>query len=315
MPRDIDRSRILPGICSIESENLCAQPGERLIQVITDVEAMQTLADERHREGLSIGLVPTMGALHEGHLSLVDLARKRADFVVVSIFVNPTQFAPEEDFKKYPRMVEEDIRLLEQRGAHAVFTPDDAMMYPAGYSTYISVEGLTEVLCGRLRPNHFRGVTTIVAKLFHCVRPDFAVFGQKDAQQLAVIRRMVRDLNMSVDIVAGPIVREPDGLATSSRNRYLSQEERSQAAVLFRSLEEARKLGEKGVTSASLIIEKVCEVIGNAPLARIDYVEVVDTEFLQPVDDIAEGALLAIAVWFGETRLIDNISITPARRV
>ncbi len=276
---------------------------------------MQTLADERHREGLSIGLVPTMGALHEGHLSLVDLVIKRADFVVVSIFVNPKQFGPEEDLKKYPRMVEDDIRLLDQRGVHAVFTPDDTMMYPTGYSTYVSVEGLTDVMCGRSRPNHFRGVTTIVAKLFHCVRPEFAVFGQKDAQQLAVIRRMARDLNMSVEIIAGPIVRESDGLATSSRNRYLTREERSQAAVLFRSLEEARKLAEKGVTRASLIIEKVWEVIGKEPLARLDYVEAVDTEFLQPVDDIAEGALLAIAAWFGKTRLIDNIILPPTRRI
>ena len=207
-----------------------------MIEILTDIEDMRRLSVAKRAECVKVALVPTMGALHEGHLSLVKIAVKKADYVIVSIFVNPIQFDPSEDYKKYPRELEEDARKLDSLGAHVIFAPDNTAMYPPEHSTYVSVEGLTEGLCGRSRPVHFRGVTTVVTKLLNIVMPHLAVFGQKDVQQLAVIRKLVKDLNMDVEIVQAPIVREPDGLAMSSRNSYLSKEEREQASVIYKAL-------------------------------------------------------------------------------
>jgi len=278
-----------------------------VIPVITDIEEMRLWSKSKRLEGSSLGLVPTMGFLHKGHLSLVKRALKKADYLVVSIFVNPTQFGPGEDFNRYPRDIEEDAKKLEFLGAHVIFAPDLAAMYPEGYSTYVAVERVTEGLCGGSRPGHFRGVTTVVSKLFNIVMPDVAVFGQKDAQQLAVIRRMVRNLNMAVEIDAGPIIREDDGLAMSSRNMYLTPEERKQSAVLYRSLCAAEELVKSGITNPRDIIKKVREIIEEVTLAKIEYVEIVDIDDIKPVDNVTGGALLAVAVWFGTTRLIDNV--------
>jgi len=262
--------------------------------------------------GETVCLVPTMGALHEGHLSLVRLALENADRTVVSIFVNPTQFGPAEDFEDYPRTLDDDCRKLDALGAHAVFAPGTSAMYPASYATFVTVERLTAGLCGRSRPIHFRGVATVVAKLFNIVEPDSAVFGRKDAQQLAVIRRMVRDLDMDVDIIAGPIVREPDGLAMSSRNVYLTPEERAQAPVIHRALRDAGDLVRSGATDVGRITALVRDRIAEAPLAKPEYIEIVDPEEMTPVGRITDVSLLAVAVHFGATRLIDNILLTPS---
>ena len=278
-----------------------------MVKVISDINEIRQLCEDKRNEGKKIGLVPTMGALHEGHLSLIRRALAKTDYVVVSIYVNPVQFGPDEDFNTYPRNLEDDIKLVESLGAHVIFSPDNSIMYPEGYSTNVTVEGLIEGLCGRSRPVHFRAVTTIVTKLFNIIKPHVAVFGQKDAQQLSVIRRMVRDLDMDIEIDAAQIIREHDGLALSSRNKYLNKEEREQATVLYRSLEAAKKLVSTGETNSDQIINKVREVINKAPLAKIEYIEVVDNNDITPVDDVSGGALLAIAVWFGKTRLIDNI--------
>ncbi len=280
-----------------------------MVEIISDILKMSRLCRKKRADGKIIGLVPTMGALHMGHLSLIKRALTKADFVVVSIYVNPAQFGPEEDFEEYPRDLEGDIRKVTSQGAHAIFIPYGGTMYPEGYSTYVNVEELTDGLCGRSRPHHFRGVTTIVAKLFNIVKPHVAVFGKKDALQLAVIRKMVRDLNIDIEIDAVPIVRESDGLAMSSRNKLLSREERAQATVLYRSLMEAKKLILKGATNSVLIKSKVNELIEKSTLAEIDYIEIVDLIDMTPVETISEGALIAIAVRFGAIRLIDNIII------
>ncbi len=280
-----------------------------MVEVVSDITEMSRLCREKRNNGKIIGLVPTMGALHEGHLSLIRHALEKADYVVVSIYVNPTQFGPEEDLKLYPRDIEGDIHKVDAQGAHAIFAPESEAMYPPGYSTFVTVEGLTEGLCGRSRPHHFKGVTTIVIKLFSIINPHIAVFGQKDAQQLAVIRKMVRDLNMDIEIDAVPTVRESDGLAMSSRNYYLNSEEREQAPVLYKSLMEAKKLVSTGVINAAQIKRKVSEVIEGAALAKIDYIEIVDIHDMTPVDTVSERALLAIAVRFGATRIIDNTII------
>ncbi len=233
-----------------------------------------------------------------------------ADIVVVSVYVNPAQFAPNEDFEQYPRDLDAEVHKMKARGAHVVFAPDDSLMYPAGYATYVSVGGLTDGLCGRSRPTHFRGVTTIVSKLFNIVAPDVAVFGQKDAQQVAVIRRMTEDLNFNVSIISAPIVRESDGLAMSSRNAYLSREQRLQAPVLYQSLKDAECQVSDGVTDAGILRKNIINKIGSAPLGEIEYVEIVDLSTLKPVQTVLNGALIALAVRFGETRLIDNTIIT-----
>jgi pantoate--beta-alanine ligase len=262
-----------------------------------------------------LGLVPTMGALHEGHLSLVRAARAQCGAVAVSIFVNPTQFGPTEDLSKYPRQFEQDCRLLENEGVDILFAPAVEEIYPKGAVTWVSVEGLSEKLDGRSRPGHFRGVTTIVAKLFHIIEPETAFFGQKDAAQLAVIRRMVRDLNFAVEIVACPIVREPDGLAMSSRNAYLNHEERSRALVLRRSLQEAQQRFEGGERVAAKLISAAKEAFAREPQVRLDYFEVVDPGTLDPVERISETTLVAVAAYVGSTRLIDNLVLNPQARI
>jgi pantoate--beta-alanine ligase len=252
-----------------------------------------------------------MGALHEGHLSLVRAAKVQCDAVAVSIFVNPTQFGPAEDLSKYPRQFERDCRLLEKEGVEILFAPAVEEIYPGGAVTWVVVEGLSEKLDGRSRPGHFRGVTTIVLKLFHIIEPDDAFFGQKDAAQLAVIRRMVRDLNFPVEIVACPIVREPDGLALSSRNAYLNREERSRALVLQRALQKARQQFDAGERIAAKLISAAKEVIAGEPKVALDYFEIVDPDTLDPVERISQKTLIAAAAYIGTTRLIDNLVLEP----
>jgi len=276
------------------------------MRIETTVKGMQQLALREKRSGRKIGLVPTMGFLHAGHMSLVALARTRADLVVLSIFVNPTQFLPGEDLASYPRDIERDKDLCIEAGVDHLFYPDDSEMYAADYSVFVEEMALSKVLCGASRPGHFRGVTSVVAKLFNIVMPDIAVFGQKDAQQCRVIQRMVRDLNMPVEIVLGPIIREPDGLAMSSRNKYLSRNERPRALCLRRSLDAAEAMVKEGARSVADIKAGVLAVIAAVPEARIDYVEFVDNETLVPVSRIQRPVLLALAVRIGGTRLIDN---------
>jgi pantoate--beta-alanine ligase len=256
------------------------------------------------------GFVPTMGYLHEGHLSLIRRARAENDRVAVSIFVNPTQFGPHEDYARYPRDLERDLRLLEPLGVDLVFVPSVEEMYPPGFQTWVIVEEVSRPLEGASRPGHFRGVATVVAKLFHILQPDRAYFGQKDAQQTVVIRRMVQDLNIPVEIVICPTVREPDGLAMSSRNTYLNPEERRSATVLFRALQIAKARYEAGERDAERLREAMREVIRAEPLARIDYVSVADPETLRELEQVEGPALLSLAVYIGTTRLIDNIMLT-----
>ena len=256
-----------------------------------------------------LGFVPTMGALHAGHISLVRAARAANDLVAASIFVNPTQFGPTEDLAKYPRSFERDCELLENENVDLVFAPSVEEMYPAGAVTWVNVEKLSEKLDGGSRPGHFRGVTTVVAKLFHVVEPSSAFFGQKDAAQVAIIRRMVKDLDMPVEIVVCPIVREPDGLALSSRNAYLTLEQRREALVLHRSLDRVKKLAEQGEKSSSVLIKAGQEEISAETGVRLDYFALVDPDNLEPVDDVSGGGLVAVAAYVGSTRLIDNILI------
>ena len=258
-----------------------------------------------------LGLVPTMGALHAGHLSLVRAAKVRCEIVAVSIFVNPTQFGPTEDLAKYPRSFEADCAALEKESVDVVFAPSVEEMYSKGEATWVTVEGLSERLDGRSRPGHFRGVTTVVAKLFHIIEPDVAFFGQKDAAQLAVIRRMVRDLNFPVEIVGCPIVREADGLAMSSRNVYLSADERQRALALNRCLNAVEAAFRAGETSISRLREAAHEMIAREAGVRLDYLEIVDPDSLEPVDRIAQATLVAVAAYVGATRLIDNIVLKP----
>lgn len=250
-----------------------------------------------------------MGALHEGHLSLVRAARNACEVVAVSIFVNPTQFGPQEDLAKYPRSFEQDCALLEKEGAELLFAPSAEEMYPRGAVTWVAVEGLSDKLDGRSRPGHFRGVATVVAKLFHTVEPDAAFFGQKDAAQVAVIRRMVRDLNFAVNIVACPIVREADGLAMSSRNAYLDSEQRKRALALHRALMRVKKLWEDGERDAATLVAAGRDEIEREKSLRMDYFEIVDADSLDPVKDVRGGTLVAVAAWVGATRLIDNIRL------
>lgn len=274
---------------------ICSQP-----------EKVQTQVREWKKQGLTIGLVPTMGYLHEGHASLIKRAAAECDRVIVSVFVNPTQFGPTEDLQAYPRDFERDKKLIAACGGSLVFAPTPADMYAPGACTWVTVEGLTRELCGRSRPIHFRGVATVVMKLMNIAQPDRAYFGQKDAQQLAVIRRMVRDLNMPLQVVGCPIVREADGLAKSSRNTYLSDEERRAARILSKSLAAGRALLEKGETATASVIAEITRTIETEPLARIDYVQAVDADTIEPVETVKGCVLFAIAVYIGKTRLIDN---------
>lgn len=260
--------------------------------------------------GGRLGLVPTMGALHEGHLSLVRAAKAQCEAVVVSLFVNPTQFGPNEDLAKYPRTLERDCDLLDKAGVDLLFAPSVAEMYPQGASTFVNVEGLSEKLDGKSRPGHFRGVTTIVSKLFHIVEPDCAFFGQKDAAQVAVIRRMVRDLDLPVEIVVCPIIREPDGLALSSRNVYLDAAQRKSALVLSRSLRAVQDQFQRGERRAAELLATARRVIAEEPSVRIDYSEIVDPHTLDPLEEVRGPALVAVAAFAGTTRLIDNVVLT-----
>ncbi|MCI0458451.1 MAG: pantoate--beta-alanine ligase [Gemmataceae bacterium] len=275
----------------------------------TPEEIRRAVAEARAR-GLSVGLVPTMGALHDGHLSLIRAARAETGFVVVSIFVNPTQFGPREDLSRYPRPLEEDLRLCSEEGVDLAFVPEPAVMYPPGFRTYVEVHGFQDVLCGASRPGHFRGVATVVLKLFNLIGPDTVYFGLKDAQQVRVIEQMVADLNVPVTVRRCPILREPDGLALSSRNRYLSSEERQQATVLSRSLEEVRRRAERGERESAVLIGLIRERVEATPGARLDYVAVVDFETLEPLERLRGTVLVALAVHLGTTRLIDNVVLT-----
>ena len=273
---------------------------------------MQRWADQQRGHGRRIGFVPTMGYLHRGHLSLVEIARSRADSVVVSIFVNPLQFGANEDFQRYPRDLEGDRCKLESVAVDALFLPRSDEFYPPGFQTQVEVERVTRGLCGVSRPTHFRGVTTVVAKLFLAVKPHVAVFGLKDFQQLVTIRRMVRDLNFDVEIVPAPIVREPDGLAMSSRNAYLSPEERHAARGIFEALTRAHAAFAAGERAAQRLRDVAADHLSAAPLTRIDYVEVVDAETLEPVQTVERPAVVAVAAFVGSTRLIDNCLLDPA---
>jgi len=282
------------------------------MEIIRTIKEITKKCSEVKREGKKIGIVPTMGYLHQGHISLIKKAKEMSDFVVTTLFVNPTQFAPNEDFEKYPRDEKRDTKICEESGSNVLFIPDVKEMYPSGkYKTFVAVENLSEKLCGKSRPGHFRGVTTICLKLFNLTRADIGVFGWKDAQQLLILKRMVEDLNVPIELVGMPTVRENDGLAVSSRNVYLNQEQRNQATILFKALTSAAETLEKfPQTPSSEIVSGIKKMIESAPLARIDYVKMVDQENLEPIQKmIPQKTLIALAVFLGSTRLIDNIHI------
>jgi len=277
------------------------------MEVISKVAELQERIKDWKLKGLTVGFVPTMAYLHEGHLSLVREAKKRNDRAAVSIFVNPKQFGPAEDYNVYPRDFNRDAALLEKEGVDLIFYPAVEEMYPAGYKTYVEVEDLENRLCGRSRPGHFRGVCTVVLKLFNLIQPDEAYFGWKDAQQVIILKKMVEDLNLPVKIRSMPLIREKDGLALSSRNIYLNQQERQASVVLYRSLELAEEIIKNGERQAARIRQQMVNLISAEPLARIDYVEIVDPQTLEPLVTIDGDALVAVAVYFGRTRLIDNL--------
>ena len=275
--------------------------------IVRSVRALRARVEAERATGTRVALVPTMGALHEGHLSLVRLAREHAAWVIVSVFVNPTQFGPGEDFERYPRELDADVAALAGAGADCVFAPEVGEMYPAGDATRVRVERLTRGLCGRARPGHFEGVTTVVARLLNAARPHVAVFGQKDFQQLVAIRRMVRDLLFDVEVIGAPTVREPDGLAMSSRNAYLGVEARKQAPALYAALLDALKRVRAGNTCAADLVATARRRVSKEPLAEIDYIELRDAETLEPVERVERPAVLALAVRFEGARLIDNL--------
>lgn len=281
------------------------------MRTIRSLAEMTAASREARAAGRTVGLVPTMGFLHEGHLSLVRDCRRKADVTVVSIFVNPLQFGPREDFRDYPRDIARDSALLEREGVDVLFCPEAGEMYPPGYRTFVEVTGLEDKLCGRSRPGHFRGVATVVLKLFDIVQPDAAFFGQKDAQQALIIRRLAADLDLSLSVEVRPIVREPDGLAMSSRNTYLGPEERRAALVLWKGLQATRESFDRGERKAEALLEALREPVVGEPLARLDYAELVDPETLEPVARVERETLAALAVYVGRTRLIDNIILKP----
>jgi pantoate--beta-alanine ligase len=277
------------------------------MRTVPSAVEMTALSKEARRAGKRIGFVPTMGALHQGHLSLVRMARAQSDVVVVSIFVNPAQFGPTEDFAKYPRSPETDSAMLAAEGSDYLFNPSTEEMYPKDADTWVALEGLSQKLDGRSRPGHFRGVTTVVSKLFNIVQPDLAFFGQKDAAQVAIVTKMVRDLNFDVRIVVCPIVREPDGLAMSSRNAYLNATQRKQATVLSRSLMRVQTLADQGERDSAKLIAAAKQIMAEEPSVKLDYFEIVSTTTLDPVSGVSNGALVAVAAFVGTTRLIDNL--------
>lgn len=278
------------------------------MRVVKSIKEVRDTVKEWKAQGLSVGFVPTMGYLHEGHESLIKKAVKDNDRVVVSIFVNPMQFGPTEDLDKYPRDLERDSKLCENAGANLIFHPEKEEMYFEDFSSYVDINELSDELCGKSRPIHFRGVCTVVTKLFNIVNPDRAYFGEKDAQQLAIIRRFVRDLNIDIEIIGCPIIREEDGLAKSSRNTYLSKEERQAALILSQSLNLAKDAINSGERNSSVVIDIISNNIKKEPLAKIDYIEVVDSLSMKPVKTIEKSVLVAIAVYIGKTRLIDNFT-------
>jgi len=284
------------------------------MEVAETIKSVRRLVKAARSKGNKIGLVPTMGALHIGHICLIEKAVKGSDFVVVSIFVNPTQFGPGEDFEKYPRSFESDLEICRKAGVDVVFAPSPQEMYKKENLTWVNVEKLTEPLCGRSRPRHFRGVTTVCAKLFNIVEPDVAYFGQKDAQQAIVIKRMVADLNMPLEIVVCPTVREPDGLAVSSRNKYLSEQQRKDATYIYKSLKKCESLVEAGTTDSKTIIGEMKQILNQVSSIEIEYISIVDAESLQELERIAGKALAAVAVKIGSARLIDNIIVDAGRQ-
>ena len=281
------------------------------MRIITTIDEMREFSREAKRSGKTIGFVPTMGYLHEGHLSLIRQARKECDAVVVSVFVNPAQFAPGEDLEKYPRDMARDKRLAEQAGTDIIFAPSAEEMYPGDDPVYVDVPGdITDIMCARSRPGHFRGVATVVAKLFNIVCPDRSYFGRKDAQQALVIKRMVKDLNVPTDVRVMPIVREPDGLAMSSRNSYLSAEERKKALRLSASLKKAEEMVSSGERSAERIKRQMKKMIEEDSGVKVDYIETVNADDLRPAHSVKAGTLIAVAAYVGSTRLIDNIAVS-----
>ncbi|MGD8787110.1 MAG: pantoate--beta-alanine ligase [Phycisphaerales bacterium] len=277
------------------------------MEVAETIESVRNLVKSARADGKTVGLVPTMGALHIGHISLIEAAAPKCDFIVVSIFVNPTQFGPGEDFEKYPRPLEADLKICEEKGVDVVFAPTPDQMYPLEKLTWVNVEKLTDTLCGRSRPGHFRGVTTVCTKLFNIVTPDMAFFGQKDAQQAIVIKRMVADLNMPLEIIICPTVREPNGLAVSSRNQYLSEQQKNDAANIYKSLEKCRQMVEGGIENTSEIIAEMTKILQQVPSMQIEYISIVDADMLDNIDRITGTILVVVAVKLGPARLIDNI--------
>jgi len=278
------------------------------MQVIRSVKEMKTRSMDLRRDGKTIGFVPTMGFLHEGHLSLVDLIRKDCDILLLSIYVNPTQFGVGEDFDKYPRDTERDLELCRSRGVDLVFIPESSEIYAENASTYVVEEEVGMGMCGNARPNHFRGVATVCAKLFNLCLPNYVALGQKDAQQVVVLKRMIRDLHFPIEVVVGPILREPDGLAMSSRNKYLQPKQREEALLVYQSIQAAQKVvEEKGSSNVDRVKAEVLNILKQGRLLRVNYVDVVDRETMRPVKEIAAGrSLLAVAVWVDQVRLIDN---------
>ncbi|WP_032497120.1 pantoate--beta-alanine ligase [Hydrogenivirga sp. 128-5-R1-1] len=278
--------------------------------LITDIKSMKEISEKLRKEGKSIGFVPTMGYLHEGHISLMECSKKENDITVVSIFVNPTQFGKNEDLDKYPRDLERDLKICKEVGVNYVFYPSVEQMYPAGYSTYVIMESLVDRLCGAFRPGHFKGVLTVVNKLFNIVKPDRAYFGKKDYQQYVVIKKMVKDLNMDIQIIGCPLIREKDGLALSSRNKYLSKEERESALSLSKALFKAKQLFEKGETDVSKLKEEMEKIMRSYPhVKEIQYIEIVNPENLEPKEKAEKGDIILVAAFVGSTRLIDNIQL------
>ena len=284
-----------------------------MVKIYRSASSLTKRVFEIKKHGKTISLVPTMGFLHEGHMSLIRKARKDTDYVIVSIFVNPIQFGPREDFKRYPRAIKRDLALCGREGVDIIFTPEANQMYPDGCATYVNVERISDMLCGASRPGHFRGVSTVVAKLFNITMPDVAYFGQKDAQQAIIIKKMAKDLNMSVKIKVMPIVREKDGLAMSSRNVYLDREERGRAQSIYKSLKSAEELFKRGERDSKKIISRIKQVIDKQLGIKIDYIAMVDTKDLKDIKRISGEALVAVAVWVGKTRLIDNIMLNLRR--
>lgn len=281
-----------------------------MIPVIKTIDEVKRQVKEWKKQGLEVGLVPTMGFLHEGHVSLIKRAVAECDRVVVSDFVNPMQFSKSEDLEGYPRDIDTDARLCEEAGADMVFNPEPIEMYPEGFCSKVSMTGLQSELCGKSRPGHFGGVCTVCNKLFNIVSPDRAYFGEKDAQQLAIVKHMVKDLNMNLEIVGCPTVREEDGLAKSSRNSYMNEEERKSAVILYKALTEGRKMIEAGERNPQAVIDKMTEIVSSEPRAEIDYIDIVDALTIEKIDAIQGEILMAMAVFIGKTRLIDNIMIT-----